>query len=374
MGDYPLRSDHFVVGTDNFDDLVFNPALRHNLRHIFNKARNSPVKQFVLAQKPQVSYLCQVTIIEKANKFTLRLAFSVRDDTGKLRTRREKSELDTYELKSRVDLEECHENFWRLVSFLQSIQQIEVPQDRFSLLSVPDAEIVSAISRDRDPESRKTIAKELLQQHGGQLSREDINQLLKRRDRLAEFERELTTQRNELWWQNFFEQNKWIFGYGLNYQILRQEQAQAHYGGSRIDRTGGQIGDYLTSTVGDIGFTVLVEIKTPSTALLDGRKPNRSGAWSLSKDLTDALTQIEANIAKWNESFRQLENIDRFEKAEVYTVQPKGIIVIGSLKDVKGERSQRDTFERFRKSIHGVELLTFDELFQRAKYIVDQKE
>jgi hypothetical protein len=372
MTDDSPKVDHFIVGTDNFDDLVFNPARQQNLRYIFNNARNCPVKQFVLAQKPQVSYLCQVAIIEKENRFTARLTFSVRDDTGRFRTERAKSD-DTYELKSRVSLEHCHENFWRLISFLQSIQQIEVPAKQFSLVTQGDQEIVSAISRDRTLESLKTIAKELFQQ-GGQLSREDINQLLKRRDRLAEFQTELTTNRNEHWWQGFFEQNKWIFGYGLNYQILRQEEVQPHYGGEGLDGTGGPIGDYLTSTVGDIGFTVLVEIKTPATALLDGHKPNRSGAWSLSKNLTDALTQIEANIAKWNETSKHIQNVDRLERAEVYTVQPKGIIVIGCLNDIKGVRSKRDTFERFRKSIHGVELLTFDELFQRARYIVDQKE
>jgi hypothetical protein len=94
--------------------------------------------------------------------------------------------------------------------------------------------------------------------------------------------------------------HKWIFGYGLNYQMLKQEQTQPHYGGTRVDGTGGQRGDYLASTMGDINFTVLVEIKTPATPLLQGKEEIRNGAWSLSKGLTDALSQIEANIDTWN--------------------------------------------------------------------------
>jgi hypothetical protein len=172
--------------------------------------------------------------------------------------------------------------------------------------------------------------------------------------------------------KNFHLENKWIFGYGLNYQILRQKQPQPHYGGTRVDGLGAQRGDMLTATAGDIGFTVLVEIKKPRTPLLQGVKEIRRGAWILSKELTDALSQIEANRSAWLENSKQPYNMDTLETERVYTVQPKGIIVIGSLSQVAELRTKRDTFERFRKSIHGVEILTFDELLHRARFIVDQ--
>ena len=47
----PTGSDditYFVVGKDSFADLVFNPAMQSNLRHIFNKAKQHPFKEFVL--------------------------------------------------------------------------------------------------------------------------------------------------------------------------------------------------------------------------------------------------------------------------------------------------------------------------------------
>jgi hypothetical protein len=76
---------YFVIGKDSFADLVFNPAQQPNLRHIFNKAKQQPVSEFVLAERPQVKYLCHVTLIETGGKFTPRLAFSTRDETGRLR-------------------------------------------------------------------------------------------------------------------------------------------------------------------------------------------------------------------------------------------------------------------------------------------------
>jgi hypothetical protein len=162
------------------------------------------------------------------------------------------------------------------------------------------------------------------------------------------------------------------FGYGLNYQILRQEQVQPHYGGTRVDGRGGQRGDYLTSTSGETNFTVLVEIKTPGTPLLQGKAEIRSGAWSLSKELTDALAQIEANIDTWDkQGSLQPDNREELENRGIYTVQPKGIIVIGNLSQLNN-RSKRETFQRFRRSIHGIDIITFDELYARAKYIVER--
>jgi hypothetical protein len=117
----------------------------------------------------------------------------------------------------------------------------------------------------------------------------------------------------------------------------------------------------------------LVEIKTPKTSLLQGDREIRNGAWSLSKELTDALSQIQTNAWTWQkQGADQPENRDKLETGKnVFTVQPKGIVVIGSLSEVKDQRSKRETFQRFRCSVHGVDIITFDELYNRAKFIVE---
>ena len=177
----------------------------------------------------------------------------------------------------------------------------------------------------------------------------------------------------ESFWQDFFERNKWIFGYGLNYQILRYEQSQPHYGGTRVDRSGGQRGDTLLSTDGDVKFTVLVEIKTPATSLTHGTEAQRNGAWSLSKELTDGITQLQANLSTWElTGARTDDNRDRFEQNETYTVTPKGILLVGKLEQVAAHRDQRNTFERFRRGVHAIEILTFDELLKRAEFILEE--
>jgi len=192
---------------------------------------------------------------------------------------------------------------------------------------------------------------------------------------LREFRESISTKGvgEEAYWQGFFERNKWIFGYGLNYQILRQEQGQPHYGGTRADGTGGQRGDVLVATEGDVRFTVLVEIKTPATNLLQGAVAQRNGAWSLSKELTDGVTQLQSNLGTWETAGAiTADNRDRFEGNGIYTITPKGILLIGRLDQIAGDRDKRNTFERFRRGIHGIEILTFDELLRRAEFILEE--
>lgn len=176
---------------------------------------------------------------------------------------------------------------------------------------------------------------------------------------------------NESYWQDFFETNKWIFGYGLNYKILKIEQHQPNFGGAAVDGRGGEKGDMLCVTDGDIGFTVLVEIKTPATSLLKGATPQRNGAWSIASELTDGITQLQANCCQWNNyGSRLVLNVDKLESKGSYTTAPSGILVIGRLAGIASDRVKRDTFQRFRQSITGLEILTFDELLKRAEFIL----
>lgn len=361
------KSEDFVVDVDDFDDLEINPAENNKFWYFYLKKERRLIKQFVLRRGDRVDHLCCVTLIKAGDKFTPRLAFSVRDKTRKIETAEIPSPIN---LKANVNLADCHQQFWKLVSFLQSLAQIEITKERFSLVSQEQSQIVEALKR-RGAESVASIIKELSAAPGVNFTERDINSLLKRREKLGEFEEALQRYASdERWWQDFFETNKWIFGYGLNYVILRQEQAQPNFGGARVDGTGTQRGDFLMSTMGDLNFTVLVEIKTPNTPLLSGKEEIRTGAWSLSHKLTDSLAQIQANVQTWEETSRH-RNYLHMEKKGVYTVEPKGIIVIGMLSELKqmDVPSRWETFQRFRRSIHGIEVISFDELLSRARFI-----
>jgi len=368
------KSEDFIVGEDDFSNLQINSTEIDKFYYFYHQKDKRLIKHFILLNKDRVDYICQVILIKKGEKFTPRLSFSVRDKTGKIAERARTTEETENSIKANVNLVECYEHFWKLVAFLQSLSGIEIPRGNFSLVSEDENAIIAAL-HGRSTESVLNIIKALSSASNIALTQKDINALLKRKEKLVVFEEQLKAKNpDESKWQEFFDKNKWIFGYGLNYEILRPEQSQPNYGGTRLDGKGGQKGDNLMSTSGDLSFTVLVEIKTPATPLLQGTGEIRNGAWSLSRDLTDAISQIQANIQMWEkEGSAQEDNKDRLEKEAIYTVKPKGIIVIGHLGDLVSDRHKWQTFQRFRKSIHGIDIITFDELYKRAKFIVDSE-
>ena len=192
----------------------------------------------------------------------------------------------------------------------------------------------------------------------------------KRAAALEAFEQSLRKNLGEGYWQRFFEKNTWIFGYGLKYQFLHTVQPQPHYGGTAVTGRGGEKGDYLTASSGDMRFTVLVEIKKPETDLLCSQE-YRNGVYAPSDELVGAVSQLQVNCRKWEIEGSGLEqNIEALRDENIFTVSPKGILVIGCT-DQLDDNNRRNSFELFRRNTVNPEILTFDELHQRARYIVE---
>lgn len=194
---------------------------------------------------------------------------------------------------------------------------------------------------------------------------------------LNEFESNINDgEKDESYWQNFFSQNDWIFGYGLNYQFLTIESDQPNYGGENYSGKGKQKGDYLTKTNAEnIKFTVLVEIKKPSSKLLavtSITKENiryRNGAWLLGNEVLGGVAQVQANCKSWQKEAEDIKNRNLINDS-VYTVMPKGILLIGNTQEFGDNIEQLTSFELFRKGLNNLEVLTFDELLERAKFII----
>ena len=186
-------------------------------------------------------------------------------------------------------------------------------------------------------------------------------------------------QLDEPRWQNFFENNQWIFGYGLNYQFMHLLGEQADYGGVNYTGRGAQKGDFLMNTSADIRFTVLVEIKKPDTPLFQydrsrNLKKHRNGAILLDDELTGGVSQLQSNCYLWDtEGSQRPDDFEQLSSNKIYTYQPKGILVIGHTKQLSDSQA-RSTFELFRRNTGNPEIITYDELYERAKFIVSQNE
>jgi hypothetical protein len=180
---------------------------------------------------------------------------------------------------------------------------------------------------------------------------------------------------NDSWkepdWQRFFAENIWIFGHGLDYRVLTPVTTQPHYGGVGITGKGGQRGDYLMATEGHTKFTVLVEIKRPNTPILQD-DTYRNGAYSPSAELAGGVAQLQVNAHKLNtEGARTDSARDSLEGENIYTCEPCAILVIGNTSQLIGSRDKINSFALFRKNINNPEVITFDELYAKANFIVN---
>ncbi|MDO8431220.1 MAG: DUF4263 domain-containing protein [Candidatus Binatus sp.] len=186
---------------------------------------------------------------------------------------------------------------------------------------------------------------------------------------LAEFKAHLDREEQEEWWQHFFQKNTWIFGYGLSYRFISLSQSKPHLGGTTISGRGGKLGDFMGLSEAQVKFTVLVEIKRPQSPLVRP-KEYRNGVYPPGDDVAGGAAQVQTACRQWQESSDSAGNRDALKEA--FTIQPKGILVVGNLKQLKDDRARIQSFELFRRNLTNPEILTFDELYERAAFIVQR--
>ncbi|WP_417825597.1 Shedu immune nuclease family protein [Thalassospira povalilytica] len=224
------------------------------------------------------------------------------------------------------------------------------------------------------------------------LTKMDITSIGYRKKQLETFERLLRDPdyfervkgqkkcKDERLWQLFFEKNKWIFGYGLgNVYLDSLDSAQLEQVVKGYDvGSGGKRVDALLKSRGAISSLCFVEIKTHNTTLLT-EKPYRSDCWAPSPELVGGIAQVQATISSTTKSFvEKLSVTDGLGNPTgeiAFNYQPKGFLVIGNLDSFRVDAGVNEakfrSFELFRRNTLNPEIITFDELFERASFIVN---
>ncbi|MFE3753559.1 Shedu immune nuclease family protein [Nocardia tengchongensis] len=182
-------------------------------------------------------------------------------------------------------------------------------------------------------------------------------------------------------WQHFFEQNPWIFGVSLSGQLLTswsEKKLEQVVSGHSLSGPGKRV-DALLRTSGRISSLVFAEIKTPNTELLM-KKPYRSGCWAPSHELAGAVAQVQGTV---HLAVKEIgEKLDKKDEdgsnipGEVaYLLRPRSYLIVGNLASLRGKgdgvhEDRFRSFELFRRNLSEPEVVTFDELLERAKWIV----
>jgi len=275
------------------------------------------------------------------------------------------------------------DEFTRLLGFLSQIEFIDLSNvetfqiEDISTKAGPKA-IIDASDRgvvDRIKSMTEDQRNRLLHSLQESLSDEEINILLGRKQGLEEYEKHMRLRDwSEAQWQDFFEREQWVFGYGLDYRVMRQFDREMTVGGGGADNKDKPVIDFLMSFT---DYTVLVEIKKPDTPLFKASRGGRAGTWEFSPEFMSAVSQVIEQKAEWLTFAQTREHYDK-SGAQVLTARTrnaKSILVIGSREEfarsgnVREANVMRDTFELFRREIRSIDILTFDELLERAQFV-----
>ncbi|MGH6816293.1 MAG: Shedu immune nuclease family protein [Hyphomicrobiaceae bacterium] len=206
-----------------------------------------------------------------------------------------------------------------------------------------------------------------------------FKRLLKDPDYFAEQQSKTPHRTKEDTWQVFFGNNKWIFGYSLTLiglSSLEGRKLQQIVAGTSLSTTGKRP-DAFMKTRGVINSFCFVEIKHHDTDLLR-REPYRSGTWPPSAELTAGISQSHATVHAALRGFDDpldVKKIDGDPTGEhLYGYDPRSFLVIGNLAqfetDIGVNKDKFRSFELFRRTVRRPEIVTFDELYERARLIV----
>lgn len=184
-----IDRESFFVSKDNFTDLVISETEIHGFYYF--KYKNHLIKYFVLDDRQKVQYITEVALIKSGEKFTPRIIFCIRDKSKKII----KSIDDQKEklLKARVSFDQCHENFWKLILYIQTFSNVEIPGTSFSLIDAEQKKKLE-IAEQLPPEKIKEILTRAVQENKITLSDAELSLLQGRKKAVELFMEKLTKQ------------------------------------------------------------------------------------------------------------------------------------------------------------------------------------
>ena len=286
------------------------------------------------------------------------------------------------------------EEITKLFNFIRDVQTMRFGSERYQRLNDEDIEHIELTDSQASSFIKKNpeLFASIIQ---SQITTRDVIAFGYRKRQLEIFDRLLNDAnyfdkvmreknlKREAVWQKFFETNPWIFGYGLGYIFLsnlNEQKLEQVVQGYSLNQHGKRI-DAVMKTKGIISNLCFVEIKTNVTKLLEDR-PYRPGCYAPSKDLSGAVAQVQGSVADATKSLANkisvFDALGNQTGETIYNYQAKSFLVIGSLDEFLGEfginEDKLRSFELFRKNIISPEIITFDELYERAKFIVEFNE
>jgi len=187
----------------------------------------------------------------------------------------------------------------------------------------------------------------------------------------------ISEQGKEAIWHHFFKNNEWIIGLNVDIKFIRDLLTEQRVGNPNSKG----VGSPKVDLIGISYFTTLIELKTGETKIFNAQKTTKSRAntWDFSKDFIEAYSQIlsqRTELLKPKDLITEQKGIIDSKINRVLDL--KAVLIIGNRNnEFPHIRNQEydiksDCFERFRRDSRNIEIITYDELFERAFHMVYQ--
>lgn len=174
---------------------------------------------------------------------------------------------------------------------------------------------------------------------------------------IEQFEKKLAKNLEERSWQDFLNQNPFIFHLAFGYPVVRV-QDQTSVGGVALAGSGGKIADFLAKNA-RTNNAAIIEIKKPGTRLLN-KNPVRAGVYTPSAHLSGSVNQVLDQKYHFQKEIATLKDNSGIHDIESYSVHC--CLVIGTM---PREDDRIKSFELFRNNSKNVDVVTFDELLEK---------
>lgn len=383
-------SNLFDLNSQNIEDLIIKESYNKNNCYVY--LENDIYGGFILVNKPHVKTILNVSFYKSKvdDKYLPRLEFRKSDNNGNVSKSKGEDVIIRF-----GDGDEARA-FWKVIHFLQGFKEL-VDLGDFHLK-------YQAVSFDNYlVEFKNKIQAEKVKELSSlteniKLSNDDIKALLysQRRNSIHWFyaflkdlsnkenvrafesyrhKHKITENGEEAIWHHFLKNNEWIIGLNVDVKFIRDLLTKQKVGNENSKGKGSPEVDLL----GISYFTTLIELKTSKTSLfkVDKTKNSRANTWDFSNEFIEAYSQTLAQRSEINANKNIVdENGNIIDTKKHRILDPKAVLIIGNRNiEFPHKRNtdldiKSDCFERFRRDSRNIEIITFDELFERAFHIV----
>lgn len=376
LKDLEATSETFDPYKEEWDKLEIVKTNDSKSCFIRRHSSNTIIKEIKLSNNSRVNIFCSWGFYEssKTGKFIPRPTFyKLNNDNSNTETSKNKVIVG-------IDDGDLPVKFWEMINFLSGYKDlIELGEFENKYRVISTDQLLNTLSSYGTDKQLKTIKKCL--QKNDNITYKQIETLLdtSKIKSLQEFKKLLdddSTSENE--WQKFFDANQWIFA-GISLKLFFQKDIipQADIGTSDTRGKGSPISDILCIDK----YITLVELKKHTTPIFTNIRRNtaRANTWSFSPEFIDGISQCLAQKQVLIENYKIKNFVNKNGKrVKAEAIDPKVIFIIGrydiEISDDENnidDKVKADTFERYRRDCRNVEIITYDELYERAKCIVN---